>query len=203
MKIERLSSDKIRIFLTFDDLTERGIQKEDMWQEIPKVHDLFTEMMDQAYTELGFDATGPLAVEVFALPAQGMVVIVTRGKYDQHLGTMSEDDLADEIYEMEVTLEETDFIAYSFKDFETLIEAAHTLSQNVTEAGRLYHYKDQWVFTLDPAEVDMSKHAALIAVLAEFGDATSLTEAVLDEYGKVVMPEHAIQTICEHFQRND
>lgn len=203
MKIERLSSDKIRIFLTFDDLTERGIQKEDMWQEIPKVHDLFTEMMDQAYTELGFDATGPLAVEVFALPAQGMVVIVTRGKYDQHLGTMSEDDLADEIYEMEVTLEETDFIAYSFKDFETLIEAAHTLSQNVTEAGRLYHYKDQWVFTLDPAEVDMSKHAALIAVLAEFGDATSLTEAVLEEYGKVIMPEHAIQTICEHFGRND
>ncbi|GGJ10844.1 genetic competence negative regulator [Paenibacillus hunanensis] len=203
MKIERLSSDKIRIFLTFDDLTERGIQKEDMWQEIPKVHDLFTEMMDQAYTELGFDATGPLAVEVFALPAQGMVVIVTRGKYDQHLGTMNEDDLADEIYEMEVTLEETDFIAYSFKDFETLIEAAHTLSQNVTEAGRLYHYRDQWVFTLDPADVDMSKHAALIAVLAEFGDATSLTEAVLDEYGKVVMSENAIQTICEHFKRND
>ncbi|MFD1885103.1 genetic competence negative regulator [Paenibacillus wenxiniae] len=203
MKIERLSSDKIRIFLTFDDLTERGIQKEDMWQEIPKVHDLFTEMMDQAYTELGFDATGPLAVEVFALPAQGMVVIVTRGKYDQHLGTMNEDDLADEIYEMEVTLEETDFIAYSFKDFETLIEAAHTLSQNVTEAGRLYHYRDRWVFTLDPADVDMSKHAALIAVLAEFGDATSLTEAVLDEYGKVVMSENAVQTICEHFKRND
>ena len=79
MKIERLSQDKIRIFLTFDDLSERGIQKEDMWQEVPKVHDLFTEMMDQAYSELGFDATGPLAVEVFALPAQGMVVIVTGG----------------------------------------------------------------------------------------------------------------------------
>lgn len=79
MRIERLSQDKIRIFLTFDDLSERGIQKEDMWQEVPKVHDLFTEMMDQAYSELGFDATGPLAVEVFALPAQGMVVIVTRG----------------------------------------------------------------------------------------------------------------------------
>lgn len=79
MRIERLSQDKIRIFLTFDDLSERGIQKEDMWQEVPKVHDLFTEMMDQAYSELGFDATGPLAVEVFAMPAQGMVVIVTRG----------------------------------------------------------------------------------------------------------------------------
>ena len=82
MKIERLSQDKIRIFLTFDDLTERGIQKDDMWREIPKVHELFSEMMDQAYSELGFDPSGPLAVEVFALPAQGMVVIVTRGKLD-------------------------------------------------------------------------------------------------------------------------
>lgn len=27
MKIERLSQDKIRIFLTYDDLTERGIKK--------------------------------------------------------------------------------------------------------------------------------------------------------------------------------
>ena len=62
MKIERLSQDKIRIFLTFDDLTERGIQKDDMWREIPKVHELFSEMMDQAYTELGFDPSGPLAV---------------------------------------------------------------------------------------------------------------------------------------------
>ncbi len=80
MKMERLSQDKIRIFLTFDDLTERGIHKDDMWREIPKVHELFSEMMDQAYMELGFDATGPLAVEVLAMPAQGMMVIVTRGK---------------------------------------------------------------------------------------------------------------------------
>ena len=102
MKMERLSHDKIRIFLTFDDLSERGIQKEDMWQEIPKVHELFKEMMEQAYNELGFDVTGPLAVEVFALPAQGMVVIVTKGTSSMF------DDEEDDIYELEVTLEQSD-----------------------------------------------------------------------------------------------
>src|SRR4051795_7589776 len=105
MKIERLSTDKIRIFLTFDDLTERGIQKEDMWREIPKVHELFSEMMEQAYSELGFDASGPLAVEVFALPAQGMVVIVTRGKMHSFRNEESVLDEEEEVYEMEVTLE--------------------------------------------------------------------------------------------------
>src|SRR5690606_41999352 len=93
LRMERLGNDKIRIFLTFDDLSERGIQKEDLWREIPKVHELFSEMMDQAYNELGFDATGPLAVEVFAMPAQGMVVVVTRGKIGADDGSAADDEL--------------------------------------------------------------------------------------------------------------
>ncbi|AOZ91393.1 genetic competence negative regulator [Paenibacillus crassostreae] len=204
MKIERLSPDKIRIFLTFDDLSERGIQKEDMWQEIPKVHDLFTDMMDQAYNEVGFDATGPLAVEVFALPAQGMVVIVTRGKYDHHqyMGHI-EDEIPEDVYEMEVTLEESDTIVYAFNDFEVLIEAAHVLQWNITKAGKLYNYNDKWVLYLEPADLDEDKHPSLIAVLAEFGESISTTEAVLEEYGKVIIPEDAIGVICHHFARQE
>jgi len=201
MKIERLSQDKIRIFLTFDDLSERGIQKEEMWQEIPKVYDLFTEMMDQAYSELGFDATGPLAVEVFALPAQGMVVIVTRGKYDHHFGGLSEDDMPDEIYEMEVTLDESDKIVYVFQDFEVLIEASHMLKGLVDGAGTLYHYMDRWFLYLEPEELQSDKLPAIIAVLAEFGESSSVTEAMLEEYGKKIMPQQAIEVICSHFQR--
>jgi len=201
MKIERLSQDKIRIFLTFDDLSERGIQKEEMWQEIPKVYDLFTEMMDQAYSELGFDATGPLAVEVFALPAQGMVVIVTRGKYDHHFGGLSEDDMPDEIYEMEVTLDESDKIVYVFQDFEVLIEASHMLKDLVDGAGMLYHYMDRWFLYLEPEELQSEKLPAVIAVLAEFGESSSVTEAMLEEYGKKIMPQQAIEVICSHFQR--
>lgn len=202
MKIERLSQDKIRIFLTFDDLSERGIQKDEMWQEIPKVYDLFTEMMDQAYSELGFDATGPLAVEVFALPAQGMVVIVTRGKYDHHFGGLSEDEMPDEIYEMEVTLEQSGSIVYSFNDFEVLIEAAHMLKDLVDGAGTLYHYLDKWFLWMDPEQLNSEKQAAVIALLAEFGDSSPVTEAVLEEYGKKVMPQQAVENICSHFQRS-
>ncbi|WP_405114750.1 genetic competence negative regulator [Paenibacillus sp. FSL K6-1217] len=204
MRIERLSQDKIRIFLTFDDLSERGIQKEDMWQEVPKVHDLFTEMMDQAYSELGFDATGPLAVEVFALPAQGMVVIVTRGKYDHHqYGGAGEDELPEEIYEMEVTLEQSDSIVYAFRDFEVLVEAAHVLIGNITSQGQLYSYNDKWYLYFDPKEFEDSALAGLVGVLAEFGDSSPVTQAVLAEYGKTVMAENAIQTLCNHFKRQE
>ncbi|WP_027093681.1 genetic competence negative regulator [Cohnella thermotolerans] len=199
MRMERLSQDKIRIFLTFDDLSERGIQKEDMWREIPKVHELFSEMMDQAYNELGFDASGPLAVEVFAMPAQGMVVIVTRGKLDRDVESSSDEDLEDEVYEMEVTLEQSEAIIYRFRDIEDAIGAAKMLVNHLTEEGRMYRYQNQWVLCFDPAGLESSGYHALIAVLAEFGEVTSVTPAVLEEYGQLIIPSNAVKVLAEHF----
>lgn len=203
MKIERLSPDKIRIFLTFDDLTERGIQKEDMWREIPKVHELFSEMMEQAYSELGFDATGPLAVEVFALPAQGMVVIVTRGKMSSSIATEGLEDEEDDVYEMEVTLEESELISYAFSDFEDLLRMAKVINPLLTEGegGTLFNYKGRWILHMEPQDLNEedSRYQALIAVLSEFGEATSVTRAVLEEYGKIVIAEDAVKVLCSHF----
>jgi len=202
MKIERLSQDKIRIFLTFDDLLERGIQKEDMWREIPKVNELFSEMMDQAHTELGFEASGPLAVEVFALPAQGMVVIVTRGKVNLHADdSLHEDEETDEdVYELEVTLEQSDIVMYAFRDFEDVISVSRQLKQSaLTEDGRLFAYNGKYILAIDPSFIDPPRHNALIALLAEFGEATSVTEAVLEEYGKTILNEGAIRQLCQHF----
>ncbi len=200
MKIERLSPDKIRIFLTFDDLTERGIQKEDMWREIPKVHELFSEMMDQAYNELGFDASGPLAVEVFALPAQGMVVIVTRGKLESsHSDDTLDEDEADDVYEMEVTLEQSDLISYAFNDFEYLLRAAKLINGYLLEGGILFSYKDKWILQLEPDFVEEGNVPAVVALMSEFGDATSVTRAVLEEYGKTVIAQDAVKTLVEKF----
>lgn len=197
MRMERLSQDKIRIFLTFDDLTERGIQKEDMWREIPKVHELFSEMMDQAYNELGFDASGPLAVEVFAMPAQGMVVIVTRGKLERDAESATEDE--EEVYELEVTLEQSEAIIYRFRDIEDAIGAAKTIVGHLTEEGRMYRYQNQWILCFDPAALESSGYHALIAVLAEYGEATSITPAVLEEYGKLIIGTKAVKVLADNF----
>jgi adapter protein MecA 1/2 len=200
MKIERLNQDKIRIFLTFDDLLERGIQKEDMWREIPKVHELFSEMMDQAYTELGFDASGPLAVEVFALPAQGMVVIVTRGKVHVKPEDRAQEEEDDDVYELEVTLEQSDVVLYSFRDFEDVIAVSKQLRDaNLTDEGRLYSYNGKYMLAFEPVGVELPRYHAIIALLAEFGEAASVTTAVLDEYGKLIVPEKAVAEICTHF----
>lgn len=202
MKIERLSQDKIRIFLTFDDLTERGIQKDDMWREIPKVHELFSEMMDQAYSELGFDPSGPLAVEVFALPAQGMVVIVTRGKMDMLSPSNDMFDMhePDEVYEMEVTLEQTDVISFAFRDFEDVVRAAKAVQPLLEEGGTLYSYQEKWILQLESVDLEEQQYHTFIAILSEYGEASSITAAVLEEYGKKVMESDAVNLLCRHFK---
>ncbi|PDO10159.1 MAG: adaptor protein [Candidatus Reconcilbacillus cellulovorans] len=203
MKMERLNQDKIRIFLTFDDLMERGIRKEDMWREIPKVHELFSEMMEQAYNELGFDASGPLAVEVLVLPAQGMVVIVTRNRPQQEPQPADEEGFLEEdreqVYEMEVTLEETDTVTYAFRDFETLLEVVRCIRRLGIEGGSLHVYKGVYVFRMRPEEVPSDRYHAVIALLSEYGEATSVTAAVLDEYGKTILSERAVGELCERF----
>jgi adapter protein MecA 1/2 len=202
MKIERLTPDKIRIFLTFDDLTERGIQKEDMWREVPKVHELFSEMMEQAYSELGFDASGPLAVEVFALPAQGMVVIVTKSRMNSSNNHNQIDEEEDEdVYEMEVTLEQSDLISYAFHDFEDLLSMSKVINPLLVEGGILFFYQGKWILQLEPVDMEEkeSRYQALIAVLSEYGEATSVTRAVLEEYGKIIIADDAVKVLCSHF----
>ena len=65
MRLERLNYNKIKIFLTFDDLSERGLTKEDLWRNAPKVQQLFRDMMQEANKELGFEADIRLQLKYF------------------------------------------------------------------------------------------------------------------------------------------
>lgn len=199
MRLERLNQDKIRIFLTFDDLVERGINKEDMWQDIPKVHELFNDMMNQAYQELDFEVSGPVAVEVFSLPAQGMVVVVTRGKDDEHESAYDDADDED-YYELEVTLDESDDMLFYFNDLEEVIQVAHKLYPFLENDGKLYYYNNKYYLLIEELQAEESVLELMIALLSEFGEPSTQSKYILAEYGKIVMKEHAIKSICQYFK---
>ena len=71
MRLERLNYNKIKIFLTFDDLSERGLTKEDLWRNAPKVQQLFRDMMQEANKELGFEADIRLQLKCFLYKHKG------------------------------------------------------------------------------------------------------------------------------------
>ena len=82
MKLERLTNNKIKIFLTFDDLFDRGITIEDIKANSLKVHKLFQEMVEEACEEMNFKMSGSIAVEIFSLQAQGLIIVALRERED-------------------------------------------------------------------------------------------------------------------------
>ena len=63
----------------------------------------------------------------------------------------------------------------------------------------MFSYNGKWILTLEPAGMEPPQYHGVIALLAEYGEATSVTYAMLEEYGKLIMPEYAIREICGHF----
>ncbi|RXJ03915.1 genetic competence negative regulator [Anaerobacillus alkaliphilus] len=195
MRLERLNYDKIKIFLTFDDLSERGITKEEMWQDIPKVHQLFRDMMLEASDELGFEADGPIAIEVFSLPAQGMVIIVTKSKKDDE----TEEEFDDGYIEMQVTLDESEEIIYEFSSIEDVIELAPRLISFGVTSGSLLHFENNYILTFDERDLFGIDMDAFIALLSEYGNPSTITIFRLIEYGNEIIEKNAIEKIYHTF----
>ncbi|HET6872772.1 MAG TPA: genetic competence negative regulator [Sporolactobacillaceae bacterium] len=196
MRLERLNSDKIKIFLTFDDLQERGLSKDDLWSNLPKVQELFREMIIEADDELGFQADGPIEVEVFSLPAQGMVIVVSKSLDTDFI------DEDDEFIEMQVTLDESDEILYRFNDIEDVISLSAKCQTLGETGGRLYVYDNKYY--LEFTDLDVSTEwEVFVAVLAEYGQPSTLTHHRLAEYGKCLMDEKALQHLYDTFIRSN
>ncbi|MDA7025671.1 genetic competence negative regulator [Bacillus sp. CLL-7-23] len=194
MRLERLNYNKIKIFLTIDDLTDRGLTKEDLWKDSFKVQQLFKDMMNEANTELGFEVNGSIAVEVYSLQAQGMVIIVTKNQDSDE----DDHDYDEDYIEMQVKLGESVDIIYEFQTFEHLIELAKNLDRIGIHGGTVYHYEDRYFLSLD----DFDSHSVdgVISILAEYGSPTTLTIHRLQEYGKIIMNQNAVQMIQTYFK---
>ncbi|WP_453995360.1 genetic competence negative regulator [Bacillus nitroreducens] len=193
MRLERLTYNKIKIFLTSDDLMDRGLTKDDLLTDSLKVHQLFRDMIEEANAELGFEADGPIAVEVYSLQAQGMVIIVTNS-----VGDLEDEEFIDEDYiEMQVTLDESKDIFYEFHTFEDVIQLSTRLKNLSIDGGRLYSFNHYFYLLLeDNLEINTEN---VIAILAEFGYPATITKYRVHEYGKILFKEQAINDIYKFF----
>ncbi|WP_082233969.1 genetic competence negative regulator [Halobacillus massiliensis] len=191
MRVERMSNEKFKIFLTFDDLLDRGLTKEELWNDLPRVHRVFSDMMYDAGVELGVELSGMLLVQVYLLQAQGMLVVVTKSRED-----IDEDD---DYIEMKVTLDESKEMIFAFDDFEDIIQAGIHLSELGVIKGDVYYYNDNYYMLLDDVDIFHLDIEQVIALLSEFSSATAMTSHRLLEYGKPIMKGNAMETICKYF----
>lgn len=196
MQVEKITTNKVQIFISYEDLAARGIDREEMWHNGKKVQDLFWDMMEAAYNEVGFEIVGPIAVEAFSMPTEGVYVIVTQvpGLPAQATSSDAEDD---------TDLSAVDpfgAFVFTFPEFEDVIRVARSLATMGNLFGSLYVYKDAYHLFFEEESISEEHYDAVWAVLHEYGELTTVTRAVLDEYGKLITERYALQVINHHFR---
>ncbi|MEH7124335.1 genetic competence negative regulator [Bacillus sp. JJ1532] len=193
MRLERLNYNKIKIFLTQDDLSERGLTKEDIWKDSMKWHQLFHDMLEEASEEFGVEIQGSVAVEIFSMQAQGMIMIVTME--DQN----DEELLQDGFIEMQVIMDGSEELFFELEDFENVIQLARRLHiLNITNTS-LYAYNNHYYIHLKNQNPDDKNK--LIAIIAEYGNPAIISIHVVEEYGTEIMKDQAVEKLM-HFFRN-
>ena len=192
MRLERLTVNKIKIFLTSDDLMERGLSKDDIWKDSIKWHQLFHDMLEEASEEFDVEIQGSVAVEIFSLQAQGMIMIIT---VDENIE--EEEVLFDGFVEMQVRVEGCENLLYQFESIEDIIDLSHTLNILKVSGGSLYSYNDHYYLLMN--NIDSSIVEKIAAFLSEYGNPSILSTHILAEYGNQIMKNNAVETIRKYF----
>ncbi|MGG3470812.1 genetic competence negative regulator [Neobacillus pocheonensis] len=193
MRLERLTANKIKIFLTSDDLIDRGLSKEDIWKDSSKWNQLFHDMLEEASEEFDVDIQGSVAVEIFSLQAQGMIMIITVNEVEE-----DEEMLYDGFIEMQVSVGGFDDLIYEFEEFEDIIDLAKRLSSMNILGGSLYTLNNRYYFLM--VKFDVSKNEQAACVFSEYGNASIISPHVLSEYGKSIIEDKAVETILHFFK---
>lgn len=197
MIVERLGNNKVRIFISYEDLEERGIDRDEIWQNGRKVQELFWDMMERAYLEVGFEVRGPIAVEAFTMPAEGVVVIVTQvPSVPEESDKNREENAADDEI---ITVDPSAAVTFEFDDFEHVLSAAKIVHASFDLKASLYSYKEHYFLYIEEDHLDQEETDALWSIFHEYGILSNVTKAVLDEYGKLIVQDTAFETLNRYF----
>lgn len=223
MEIERVNANTLKFFITYRDIENRGFDREEIWYDRERGEELFWEMMDEAHQREQFSLEGPLWIQVQALE-KGLEIIVTRAQMSNDGSKLelpiSEDKQLDlpidenidkilddkftiqnsyETEEAEQLEEEELTFTIGFKDFEDVISLAHGFNADGVENG-LYNFEDRYylhvVFDEALSEDDQDNR---LSQLLEYGYESDLTVHRMQEYGKEILSEQALEQLRVHF----
>ncbi|WLR47538.1 adaptor protein MecA [Halobacillus litoralis] len=229
MEIERINENTVKFYVTYQDVEQRGFDREEIWYNRERSEQLFWEMMDEVNDQENFQADGPLWIQVQAMD-KGLEVIVTKAQVSQDgqkLELPNEDGKAidvpvdeklesllddkfhssedyDQRNEYDEDQEESDeplTFTLKFNDFEDVIQLSHYVLPAESMEQRLFHYEDRYYLYIQFNDENMSDddQENVLSQLMEYGHESSLTVHRLEEYGKTIFNEQALESVKEYF----
>ncbi len=206
MRIERINENKLRVFLSFDDLEDRDIDLESFSYNTPETQELFWDLMEQAEVELGFDALeSQLCVEAVSDSDHGFIITITRIDDEGEFESIQK-FIKNRYKRKELTVRKktstliSTVTIWSFDRFSDLTDACRLVAPHHTGSSDAWRCEQGYYLTLYGAETP-TEHEPLQPferILTEHGDRiqnTGFFEGYLNEHGTRLAKMDAIHIL--------
>lgn len=219
MEKRQLDENTIQVIINQDDLEERGISMLDLIGNQKQIEDFFYSILEEVDTEHQFQKNDSVTFQ--ALPIKnGLELIISknvnRGANSEmnQVSKLIADQLREHDHQSYSNNPQSDSNAVNndsvlsntfvvrFADFENFIELANVSTDDNLNAD-LFHYQKKFYLVLqDLDNVGMSKDTILNyrALASEYGQIVDITPSLLQEHGKMIMHQSALETARYYFK---
>lgn len=199
MKIEKLTEDKLKITLSIDDLEERNINLHSFMYNSPESQDLFWELLQKAEKECGFNVDDSMIyVEASTSGAGNFTLLVTKTNEDTHIEKIKKSrKLSNKDFRLKrkTVPVNNNFLIYTFESFDDICAFCSVCDVSILHENTLYSMNEYYFLKIDSIPYNTILDYATISKDPE------LLEAKLNEYGKIIAEEDALQNIALHFNK--
>lgn len=221
MEIERINDNTVKFYISYGDIEERGFDREEIWYNRERSEELFWEMMDEVHQEEEFMIEGPLWIQVQALD-KGLEVLVTKAQVskdgqkfelpipEEKVRDLPVDDRIEELLDQHFNTKNGDGdssfdnsleFLIAFNDFEDLIALSN---RNILDSlvTKLYSFEGKYYLFVEFLEEDFDEDQIddSLSMLLEYGVETQVSFHRVEEYGKLIIPEHVFAELRKYFQ---
>lgn len=216
MEIEHINEDTIRVIIENTDLEERGITFLDLLGNQKQIEKFFYSILEEVDIDEEFQESEAVTFQVMP-NNNGLELFISKGanfKEDlNQIDSLSEqtpledtenqnvEDLIDEVEEYDTEDNETRDVIVVLKSFEQMIQLAQSLYLE-SGASNLYTFNDNYylhlVFFVDEMNEKTSEEELAIAL--EYGEKSSISSEVLNEYAERIMKTNALELTRFYFK---
>lgn len=181
MRFERNNLEQLMIHVSGNDLSLRNMKIGDLWLDRTMARKLFREMMGIASDETGFFLDGsPITLEFYQWGEDGLMMVVTKLAPQRQLELLPPGEMP---------------LVFEFDSFDLVVDAGLRLREFSGRLVSLYHLREKYYLYFEVGGLSKANYIKVKTLLSEFARKVDYTSAYLEDYGKKIMDEDALEII--------
>lgn len=223
MEMEHINENTIRVLIENADLEERGVTFLDLLGNHKQIENFFYSILEEVDVDEQFHESDAITFQV--LPnGNGLELFISKGgpindqlDFSSASENLNSDEFSQYIKkqmvknlnksekenenEIENTEDETKEIVLRFDQFENMIALSKMMHLD-NAISNLFMYKGRYYLNLIFSINEMTERSSdeEIALALEFAEKTPVTQGILEEHGKVIMENKALELTRHYFK---